>query len=69
MSGAEFDALLGVMSFAAAYEAEMAKLPPNASDDRRDAAHRTFLGLDEISEEYETPENYVDFSDVIGVSP
>lgn len=66
MSGAEFDALLGVMSFAFAYEAEMAKLPNDASQERRDATHRTFLGLDKIGEEFETPENYVDLEEVIG---
>lgn len=66
MSGAEFDALLGILSFAVAYEAEMAKLPNDAPQERRDATHRTFLGLDKIGEEFETPDNYVDFDEVIG---
>lgn len=67
MSGAEFDALLAVRHFNNAYEAEMAKLDPKATTDQREAAHRTFLGLDKIGEEFLTPDNYVDFTDsVIG---
>lgn len=47
----QFDADSAVFAFGAAYEAEMEKLPGEASEMTRQAKHRELLGLDEREDE------------------
>lgn len=68
MSGAEFDAEIALLTFATHYEAEMARLPQDASDDARDARHRELLGIPEPGEDSDwVPGEYVDIAHVIGI--
>lgn len=46
-----FDADAAVFAFGATYEAEMTKLPSEASELTREAKHRELLGLDDRPDE------------------
>lgn len=49
-----------VLMFAAHYDAEMGKLPHDASEAAREAAHRTLLGVTDAGPDVALPDAYVD---------